>query len=71
MSRRDSIDGETAKEYIMALHRLAENCDYQKMTDELICDRLVVGIQDTSLSEKLQIDLMLMLAAAIWQQDST
>ena len=48
----------------MALHSLAENCDYGNMTDEMIRDRLVVGIRDTALSEKLQMDPTLTLATA-------
>ena len=40
----------------MALHSLVENCDYGEMTDELIRDRLVVGIRDTALSERLQME---------------
>ena len=40
----------------MALYELVQHCDYGGMKDEMIRDRLVVGIRDSSLSEKL-IDL--------------
>lgn len=40
----------------MALYVLAANCNYGEMEAEIICDRLVVGIWDTSLFECLQLD---------------
>ena len=45
----------------MELYRFAENCDYGAMKDKMICDRLVVGIIDDSLSKCLQLDANLML----------
>ena len=55
-NRRNQQSGETAENYIVALYELAEHCDYGDMTAELIRDRLVVGIRDSALSEKLQMD---------------
>ena len=43
---RNQQDGESAEHYIMEVHRLVENCDYGTLKDELIRDRLVVGIQN-------------------------
>ena len=63
-NRRNQQSGETAENYIVALYELAEHCDYGDMTEELIRDRLVVGIRDTALSEKLQMDSGLTLEAA-------
>ena len=48
----------------MALYDLAECCDYGQMTEEMIKDHLVVGIHDTTLSEKLQLDSALTLESA-------
>ena len=48
----------------MALYDLAENCDYGHMREEMIRDRLVVGIRDNALSEKLQLDAKLTLETA-------
>ena len=48
----------------MALYNLSEHCDYDKMKDEVIRDRLVVGIHDTTLSERLQMDPKLTLESA-------
>ena len=63
-NRRNQQSGETAEQYIMALYALAKHCDYGWMTDEMIRDRLVVGIRDSALSEKLQMDATLTLESA-------
>ena len=52
-NRRNQVQGETA-EHIMALYALADNCEYGAMKEELIRDKLVVGIQDDVVSKKLQ-----------------
>ena len=62
-NRRDQQSGETAEQYIMTLYDLAEYCDYGTLK-ELIRDRLVVGIRDTTLSQKLQMDPALTLESA-------
>ena len=56
--------GETSEQYIMELYKLAEDCEYRTMKEEMIRDRLVVGIRDTVLSEQLQLDPMLTLESA-------
>ena len=48
----------------MALYSLAVNCEYGVLQDEMIRDRLVVGIRDTALSKKLQLDADLTLEKA-------
>ena len=48
----------------MEIHRLADNCDYGAMKEEMIRDRLVVGIRDSRLSETLQLDAKLTLGGA-------
>lgn len=48
----------------MALYNLAEDCEYGQMRSEMIRDRLVVGIRDTNLSERLQLDPQLTLETA-------
>ena len=57
-------EGETAEQYIMELYRLAENCDYGGLKDEMIRDRVVVGIRDTALSQQLQLNAELILDKA-------
>ena len=55
-NRRCQLPGESAEQYIVELYNLAEHCNYGTLTSEMICDRLVVGIQDASLSQRLQLD---------------
>ena len=43
-------DGESVNSFITDLHALTEHCEYNTLHDEMIRDRLVVGLQDTSLS---------------------
>ena len=64
-NRRCQQEGETAEQFIAALFDLAENCDYGNLKDELIRNRLIVGIVDSSLSERLQMDSELTLAKAM------
>ena len=49
----------------MDLYRLAEHCSYGALHNEMIRDRIVVGLRDTRLSEKLQMDADLDLDKAI------
>ena len=63
-NRRNQQPGESAEQYIMALYSLAANCEYGALQDEMIRDRLVVGIRDAVLSEKLQLDADLTLEKA-------
>ena len=64
----------------LSTHQLAWGCQYGKVTEELICDRLVISTRDESLSEQLQIESDLTLEKAkklvrqreaIQQQQST
>ena len=64
-NRRNQQSRETAEEYIVALYDLVELCDYgDDIKEEMIRDRLVVGIRDSALSEKLQLDATLTLESA-------
>ena len=55
-NQRDQLPGESVETYISELYRLADNCKYGAMKDELIRDRLVVGISDKKVSQQLQTD---------------
>lgn len=55
----------TAYSFIAALYAVAENCEYGDLQDELLRDRLVVGLKDLSLSERMQLDKDLTLSKAI------
>ena len=52
------------EQYITVLYTLVETCEYGNLTEELLRDRLVVGIRDSSLSERLQMDPELILKKA-------
>ena len=56
---------EPVETFVTALYNLAEHCGYEALHDEMIRDRIVVGIQDRKLSEMLQLDPTLTLEKAI------
>ena len=64
-NRRVQKDGESVIDFIEDLNKLAEPCKFESLKDELIRDRIVVGIRNTSLSEKLMNDESLTLDQAI------
>ena len=45
-NRHRQEDGETVDTFITALHAPAEHCDYGILKDEMIRDRIVVGLRD-------------------------
>ena len=55
---------ESADHFITEIHRLADNCEFGDMEDQLIRDRLVVGIRDCASSERLQLEADLTLDKA-------
>ncbi|KAL1444696.1 hypothetical protein MTO96_029659, partial [Rhipicephalus appendiculatus] len=63
-NRRIQDEGEPMTDFITALHTLAERCDYGDLNDELIRDRIVVGVRDQKLSTKLQLEQDLTLEKA-------
>ena len=60
-NRRNQLPGESSEQYITLLYTLASNCNYGTFEHEMILDRLVVGIRDTALSKRLQLDAELTL----------
>ncbi|XP_050503520.1 uncharacterized protein LOC126882590 [Diabrotica virgifera virgifera] len=57
--------GEAIEHFITSLHSLAEYCDYSTLKEELIRDRIVVGMSDTKTSERLQLQGTLTLKDCI------
>ncbi|UYV72188.1 K02A2.6-like [Cordylochernes scorpioides] len=55
-NRRSQGDIEPLEEFITSLYVLAENCNYGILKEEMIRDRLVVGVKNFQLSEKLQLE---------------
>lgn len=66
-NHRRQQDGESADSFITALYTLVEHCEYGQLKDEMIRDRIVVGIRDSKMSEKLQLDPNLTLEKAVAQ----
>ena len=64
-NRRSQQPGESVESFITGLHTLAEHCQFGAPREELIRDRIVVGILDAKLSESLQLDTDLSLAKAM------
>lgn len=58
--RNQEVD-ESAEVYITTIHQMADRCEYGTMKDELVRDRLVVGIRDKALSQRLQMEEALTL----------
>ena len=65
LNRRNQLAGGSAEQYITTLYSLVENCEYGELTSQMIRDRLVVGIHDTVLSERLQLGANLTLDKAM------
>ena len=61
---RKQLQDETVDSFITDLFCLAEHCAYGQLHNEMIRDRLVVGLLDASLSEKMQLDAELTLDKA-------
>ena len=62
-NRRSQGPDESAEQFITSLYSLTENCVYGELRDE-IRDRIVVGIRNRSLSDRLQIESDLTLEKA-------
>ena len=56
---------ETAEEFITSLHCLAEHCNFGALKEEMIRDRIVVGVKDGTISEKMQLESTLTLEKAV------
>ncbi|XP_038854096.1 zinc finger protein 585A-like [Salvelinus namaycush] len=64
-NQRQQEAGETADDFITALHCLSQHCGYGGLLSEMIRDRLVAGLLDRRLSKQLQMDPELTLDKAV------
>ena len=64
---RSQKEGEPVDSFVTDLYTLAEFCNFGNLRKELIRDRLVVGILNKQLSEKLRLDIDLTLEKVIIQ----
>ena len=58
-------EDETVDQFVTALHTMAKHCLYRAIKEEMICDCLVVGVHDASLSLILQLDSNLTLKTMV------
>ena len=56
---------ESISSFITSLNQLTEHWNYHDLHDEMVWDRIVVGLWNSNLSERLQTDLKLTLDKAI------
>ena len=64
-NKRDQLPDESAESFIRVLYEMAERCDFGAAKDDAIQDRLVVGISDKELSQRLQLKADLKLCDAV------
>ncbi|XP_064468401.1 uncharacterized protein K02A2.6-like [Ornithodoros turicata] len=64
-NRRRQESHETVDVFITDLHKMADRCQYGELKEQLIRDRLVVGLSDVQLSERLQLNPELTLETAV------
>ncbi|KAK2559396.1 hypothetical protein P5673_018018 [Acropora cervicornis] len=64
-NKRDQLPDESAESFIRVLYEMDERCDFGAAKNDAIRDRLVVGISDKELSQRLQLKADLKLCDAI------
>ncbi|KAK7102680.1 hypothetical protein V1264_020867 [Littorina saxatilis] len=62
--KRNQREDESIEEYVRQLYELSENCEFADK-ENTIRDRLVLGIRDPEVSEKLQLESTLTLPKAV------
>ncbi|CAC5366075.1 unnamed protein product [Mytilus coruscus] len=63
-NKRKQDDDEGVESFVTSLYTLTEHCGYNDLRQEMIRDRIVVGIKDSNLSLKMQLDPELTLKKA-------
>ncbi|UYV77782.1 hypothetical protein LAZ67_15002242 [Cordylochernes scorpioides] len=58
-------DREPVDEFITSLCKLADSCEFEGLHEQLIRDRIVVGVRDKALSERMQLASELTLEMAV------
>ncbi|CAC5360944.1 unnamed protein product [Mytilus coruscus] len=60
-NKRKQDDDEGVESFVTSLYTLTEHCGYNDLRQEMIRDRIVVGIKNSNLSLKMQLDPELLL----------
>nr|XP_040029295.1 uncharacterized protein LOC120817298 [Gasterosteus aculeatus aculeatus] len=63
--KRSQRAGETVEAFVRSLYELAQHCEFGAGKDEQIRDRIVIGIIDKEVSQKLQLEADVTLERAI------
>ena len=64
-NKRIQQQGESVDVFIQDLYRLVEHCEYGELREQLIRDRIVVGVSDDALSDRLQAQADLTLEQSV------
>ena len=59
------LPGETIEKYVTVSFNLVNSCHHTEFKEEILCDHLVVGIRDLTLSKRFQMDSQLTLEKAM------
>ncbi|XP_059061259.1 uncharacterized protein LOC131854144 [Achroia grisella] len=51
--KRDQKEFESVEQYVFELNKIASTCELRDLRDDLICSRLICGLSDVALSERL------------------
>ncbi|CAL8134117.1 unnamed protein product [Orchesella dallaii] len=62
---RTQQEGESIEELVTALHTMSEYCAYGNIREELVRDRIVLGVKHKKLAEKLMLNSELTLSKAV------
>lgn len=62
---RNQLEGETVEQYVFELNKLAATCEFKDLKDDLVKDRLICGLREDSLRERLLRESELTLKKAL------
>ena len=52
---RNQLEGESIEAFVTTLYTLSKHCDYSSLRYDLVRDRLILGVRDKRLNEKLML----------------